>query len=197
MNRCGKCTSAILIGCLLLIEGCTNMSDKNIDAVRMAIETRDFVGWNGLPDACAPGDLFDDFPDELSDRPTRPLGESFSPAVFVLLKLDGYYRPTASVLENELVLFDGMNPELPGGFQRLFDELGAPAARSDWFHGTLEIPNGEWVYPERGITVFLNSSADKALHIAVYHPTHLENYFRTLRPHLRKEERPMSHPDHE
>jgi hypothetical protein len=112
--------------------------------------------------------------------------------VFVLLDITGYYRPTASIRDNKLVLFDGMNPELLGGFARLRDDLGEPVARLDWFYGTLEIPNGEWVYPERGITIFLNTLADKVLHIAVYRCTDLGNYVSTLRPNLRKELRPLN-----
>ncbi|MDH3600590.1 MAG: hypothetical protein OEU26_13220 [Candidatus Tectomicrobia bacterium] len=168
------------------------MSKENFTAIRQAIKTRDFVGWNGLPASCAPSDLFDDFPVDPSDRPVRPLGELFQPSVFVLLDIDGYYRPTASIRDNELVLFDGMTPDLLGGFARLRDDLGGPAARLDWFYGTLEIPNGEWVYPERGITIFLNTSTDKALHIAVYQRTDLDNYVSTLRPNLRKKLKPLS-----
>jgi len=194
---CGLITIAVLLNVKLMTQECTNMSKKNFEAIRKAIETRDFVGWNGLPDSCTPSDLFDDFPIDLSGRPTRPLGKLFKPAVFVVLEIDGYYRPTVSIRDNELVLFDGMNPELRGGFTRLRDDLGEPVARLDCFYGTLEIPNAECVYPERGITVFLNPETGKALHIAVYRCTDLDNYVRTLRPNLRKELRPLSRFDEE
>ena len=167
------------------------MPSPDCAAIRQAIEGRQFVGWRGLPAGCAAGDLFDDFPTDLTDRPTRPLGDEFRPAVFVLLTLPGYYRPMASLRDGALVLVDGMNPELAGGVAPLLDDLGEPAARFDWHYGTLPIAAGEWVYPERGITVFLNTANNKALHIALYQATTLKDYQRTLRPHLRKEPRPM------
>ncbi len=160
------------------------MSKKNFETIYKAIETRDFVGWHGLPDLCNPGELFDNFPADLSKKATRPLGKSFKPAVSVTLDIAGYYRPTANMRDDVLILFDGMNPELAGGFARLHADLGEPAARLDWFYGTLEMPTGEWVYPERGITVFLDTEADKALHIALYPCADLDAYISTLRPDL-------------
>ncbi len=162
------------------------MPDPSCPAVRKALETCDFRHWQGLPAACAAHDLFADLPTDLSDLPTRPLGDDFAAADFVLLDLPGYYRPMASFRAGKLVLFDGMNPELAGDFAALHADLGAPVARLDWYHGTLPIPAGEWVYPARGITLFVNTTADTALHIALYGATNLETYRSELRPHLRK-----------
>jgi hypothetical protein len=167
---------------------------KNCESIRQSIETRNFLDWRGLPQGCTAQDLFSNIPEDLSDRPVRPLGSDFSSATFVLLELAGYYRPMASFRNNQLILFDAMNPELAGGFPPLHQDLGEPATRLDWHYGTLSIPTGEWVYPERGITVFLNTTADKALHIALYHPTTLSEYQRHLRPHLQKHIRPLRVP---
>lgn len=165
------------------------MAGNELKIIRKAIEIRDFVGWSGLPSTCDPHDVFDDFPTDLSDRAERPLGDTFEPATFVVLDMGGYYRPTASIRDGSLVLFDGMTPELAGGTQRLLDALGPATARLDWYFGTLEVKGGEWVYPERGMTLFMNSTGDKALHIALYKSTDLKTYANTLRPHLRKEPR--------
>ena len=157
-------------------------------AARKAIETRGFVGWQGLP-ACTGDQLFDGFPADLSDRAKRPLGSSFSSAVFVLLELPGYYRPMANVRDGKLILVDGMNPEI-GDVPALLADLGEPKAKLDWDFGTLPFSEREFVYPERGITLFLNTERDKALHVAVFAATDLETYLETLRPHLRKTRRP-------
>lgn len=167
------------------------MASHDCATARRAIATRQFVSWQGLPAGCAARELFDDFPADLTDRPVRPLGDAFRPAVFVLLALPGYYRPMASLRDGALVLVDGMNPELAGGAAPLLDDLGEPAAQLDWHYGTLPIAAGEWVYPARGITLFLNTTRDRALHIALYHATSLDDYTRSLRPHLRKEMRPL------
>ncbi|MBD2198158.1 MULTISPECIES: hypothetical protein [Calothrix] len=167
---------------------------NNCESIRQSIETRNFLGWRGLPAECTAQDLFTNIPTDLSDRPVRPLGSDFNQAIFVLLELPGYYRPMASFRHNQLIMFDAMNPDLAGGFAPLHQDLGEPATRLDWHYGTLSIPTGEWVYPERGITVFLNTTADKALHIAVYQPTTLSEYERNLRPHLQKQVRPLRVP---
>lgn len=161
---------------------------KNLSCaeVRRAIEGRDFLGWTGLPADCQAREIFPDLPEELTGRPVRYLGDEFRPATFVLLTVEGYYRPMASFNEDRLVMFDGMNPELSGGFAPLKADLGEPPVRLDWFYGTLPIPNGEWAYTTRGITVFLNTNADKVLHLAVYHPTTPDDYMKAVRPHLRK-----------
>ena len=156
-------------------------------SARTAIMMRDFVGWQGLPAECSGQELFDITPADLEGRPGRLLGNDFDPAVFVLLSLEGYYRPMASFREGKLVLFDAMNPELRGGFDWLRSDLGEPAARMDWYYGTLAIAAGEWAYPERGITIFVNTEANRALHVALYYPASLEEYRNRLRPHLRKE----------
>ena len=73
--------------------------------------------------------------------------------------------------------------------------FGSPAAQLDWYYGTLPIPGGEWVYPDRGITLFFSMETGKVLHLAVYHPTTLADYRSSLRPNLRKTMRPIAVPD--
>jgi hypothetical protein len=46
------------------------------------------------------------------------------------------------------------------------------------------------VYPSRGATLFLNTTADTALHVALFRPMTCEQYRRMLRPHLGKTLRP-------
>ena len=162
------------------------MSEPLCTKARLAIKQRNFIGWQGLPAICHAIDLFPGLPTDLKDMPVRHLGESFRPTIFVLLSLEGYYRPMASFDGDQLVLFDGMGPELADGFAPLKADVGEPAAKFNWFFGTVKIQAGEWAYPERGITVFLNTTADTVLHIALYQPTTLNSYVETLRPPLRK-----------
>ena len=95
------------------------MPSEECQRTGAAIATRDFVGWRGFPAGCSASDLLAGIPDDLTDRPARPLGDHFDPAAFVVLDLAGWYRPMASFRDGDLVLFDGMNPELVGGFDRL------------------------------------------------------------------------------
>jgi hypothetical protein len=162
---------------------------------RRAIESRQLVGWRGLPAGLSPAELFPGLPPDQSGWARRSLGDEFAPADFAVLEIEGYYRPTVSSRDGTVVLFDGMNPEVPGGLGPLSGDLGRPAALLDYASGTLPVKAGEWPYPERGITLFVNTTADRLLHLALYAPTTLEDYERRLRPHLGKTRWPMATPE--
>ena len=162
----------------------------DVAAAHARIGAVDLLGWDGLPRGCAPHELFGDLSDDTSAWAQRPLGEEFERAAFAVLDLPGYYRPTVSVREGAVVLFDGMNPKLRGGFARLASDLGAPPVRRGYSHGTLAIADGEWIYATRGLTLFVNTTAETALHVALYAPTTTEAYVSDLRPHLGKTLRP-------
>jgi len=108
-----------------------------------------------------------------------------------VLDLPGWYRPMANFRDGGLILVDGMTPELDGGADPLLADLGTPATRLDGDFGTLPISQGEWLYPEHGITLFLNTTSDKVLHLALYAPTTLDVYLGSLRPPLAKRPLPM------
>lgn len=152
--------------------------------IRKAIETRNPSAWNGLPAECKAIELFDGIPADVADRPRRLLGTRT--ATWVILQLGGYYRPKASFVDGAFVMFDAMNPELAVKGPELLKEFGAPAARENWWYGTLEMKRAAYVYPKRGITLFMNSETGRVLHVALYHPTNLAGWNSQLRPRLRK-----------
>jgi hypothetical protein len=82
-----------------------------------------------------------------------------------------------------------MNPEHE--LSPLVDELGDAPERLDYAHGTLPVDGGEWVYADRGITLFVNTTAEELLHVALYAPTGVADYRARLRPHLGKTLRPL------
>gem|GEM_PF-6388523 len=162
----------------------SHVTSSECTTIREAIETRNLTHWKGLPAACRASDLFDHVPADVSDRPQRSLGGRT--ARWVLLKLEGYYRPMASFVDGKFVMFDSMNPTLAVKASDLVKQLGTPAARTDWWYGGVEMKDGAYVYPDKGITLFLNSNTRKALHIALYHPTDLAGWKQDLRPRLHK-----------
>ncbi len=171
------------------------MSKDDCVRAARAIRERDFIGWRGFPTTCGAAELLGAPPPaDLAERPKRALGDGFVEAVAVLLDLPGYYRPTASFRGGKLVLLDGMNPAVKGGAAALRADLGAPAARLDFEHGTLPIAAGEWAFPARGITLFVEPVNGEILHVALYHPTDLAEYVHALRPHLGKRPWPVSVP---
>jgi hypothetical protein len=86
----------------------------------------------------------------------------------------------------ELILGDARHPELPGGLEKLLTALGPPQDRLESYLGTLAVENSEWVYPERGLTVFVNPANRRLLRIAVYQPVGLSEYLEKLRLNLKR-----------
>lgn len=159
----------------------TAKTPKTCEEAKHAIETRHFVGWAGLPAGCTPDVMFG-VKFEEQEWPARMLGKKSTR--WLQVDVPGYYQPSVSVRKGVVVLFDGMNPELDGGWAPLAADLGQPEAKLDWHRDTVLMKGGEWVYPKRGITIFGRAAGDDALHIAVYAPTTLAEYEASLRPEL-------------
>ena len=96
-------------------------------------------------------------------------GEGFPDGVRVWL--DG---PHVVMLEAQ-VLGDASH------LQALVAKLGRPAAKLDAFFD-IKMKKSEWVYPERGLTLYVNPENHVLLSAVGYAPTTLKNYLRTLRP---------------
>jgi hypothetical protein len=155
------------------------------ETAREHIEHVALSDWTGLPQGCTPAGMFGDLGDP-SEWAVRPLGEDFQRAAFRVLELGGYYRPTLSARDGRVILFDGMNPELTGDYTELIEDLGDPDERLDYSHGTLPVSGGEWIFAARGMTLFVNTTADTLLHVALYTPTTASDYRARLRPHFGK-----------
>jgi len=154
------------------------------ETARRAIETRDFVGWQGLPTGCTAEALFGGALDETWG--VRALGDRATATRMRLLDVPGYYRPLASTQAGAVVMFDGSTPELAGGWTALAADLGAPEASRDFVHGTIAMAGGEHIHATRGITVFVNPENQFVVHVAVYAPTTALDYLARLRPSLAK-----------
>jgi hypothetical protein len=156
----------------------------NCVPLREAITARSFIGWRGFTDGCTPAILLDALPADFSELAYWDLGSSFTRSQFVPLTLGGYDGARVSFQGGRAVLFNGA-PQSIGNLQALLDDLSEPAAKLNWYDGLLEMPSGEWAFPARGITLFLNSSFETLLHLALYDSTSLEDYTTRLRPDFR------------
>jgi hypothetical protein len=159
------------------------------EIAQQMIRSLDFQNWKGLPKACDWTQFTGALPTDWSELPIRPLGSSFRETRQIHFDLAGYMRPSLGFENGEAVLFEAMGPSLED-LEGLKRHLGEPAAKLDWDFGTLPLEEAEFVYPERGITLFLNSTLDRALHIALYPVTSLADYEKNLRPQLAKKLRP-------
>ena len=94
---------------------------------------------------------------------------------------------------DQVVLLETKVVGKPADFVALARKLGEPAAKLDSFFGLAAIPKGEWVYPDRGLTLFVNPEDHDPWRVAVYRPTTLEDYKKRLRPITgRPRRRPLS-----
>lgn len=164
------------------------MTPSTCDTARRAIEARRFIGWQGLPPACTPDQLVGVAFDETWGL--RKLGDRFEPTRMRLLELAGYYRPLVNVRDGAVVMVDGYNPELDGGWPALASDLGTPEASRDFVHGTTPMAAGEHIHAARGITVWVNPDNQFVVHVAVYAPTTVDDYLARLRPSLSKQPTP-------
>ncbi len=149
------------------------------------IVQRDFRKWQGLPDGCDWTKWTGPLPTDWQEVMRRPLGTSFRNGYQLFFELEGYEHPSMSYADGKAILFEARSPEIVA-FDSLLAALGKPSAKLDWDFGTLPLPKGEYVYPKKGITLFMNTDADRALYIALYASTTLADYEANLRPKFKK-----------
>lgn len=164
------------------------MTSSTCASARAAIETRELKGWTGLPAGCSPDALFGVAFDEASWG-MMPLGARHEPSRTRLLELGGYYRPLARVRDAKVIMFDAMNPSLATDWAALSQSLGNPDAVEDFMFAGVSMVRGEHIYAGRGITVFVNPENQRVVYVALYVPTTVDVYRKTLQPDLDKKRR--------
>jgi hypothetical protein len=92
---------------------------------------------------------------------------------------------------NDLLMADARRPRLPVSVDELLASMGMPQARLDSYLGTLLIEKSEWVFADRGLTVFVNPPNHRLLRIAVYAPLGLDDYRAGLRLNLKRVRLPV------
>lgn len=144
-----------------------------------ALKRVDFAGWDGLPDCGGPelADLVD------SERGVdRELGSAHVDAWTrraLLVDPDG---PPELVLafgsdERAIVRID-LDVERPA--QGAIDAFGPPEARLPYALWGFTQPSGQWVWPSRGIAVYVDPRGETIHHVGVFAPTDLAAYRRAL-----------------
>ncbi len=154
--------------------------DPNQPCARAArcLAAGDLAGWRGLPPACRPEELAAAVGPLLEGEGRGRLGRG--EALFRATADAGGLRRLRLWLEEDgsVALVDaevGGTPP-PSG-------LDEPEARLDYRWRTLAVEAGEWVWPERGLALFLSDGGD-VVHAAGFVATTLEDYLERLRPHL-------------
>ena len=144
---------------------------------------RDFTRWTGLPESCSLTEVTQQF---------RLMNEGYGLAAlgnikreFRLLIVEGYDHPIRVWSEGpEVLMLDVEYPNLVSGRADLLNHLGEPQAKLDYDWGTIQIEKGEWVYADRGLTVFVESDNPTIFHLAVFPRTTMPGYEQNFRLHL-------------
>lgn len=145
----------------------------------------DLTVWNGLPAGTEPADL-EPAIDAPGDAPAmtglglRKALVRFGELAGTDVEAEVWVSPESS--EVWLVAID--DPPFAGAPAQVLERLGAPALRLDNALGTVSLPGSEWVYPDRGLTVFADEEDERVWRVALFTPCPPEQYEERYRAFL-------------
>lgn len=154
------------------------------NAIRI-FAARDFSKWNGLPESCTLEEIIRHVPLLNEGVGLARLGRT--KRKFRMLTVQGYDHAVRVWLdESRVLMLDVQTPKFPSDLAVVLNELGEPEAKLDYVWGTLPVASGEWVYPKRGLSLFLAASGQAVFHLAAFSRTTLDDYADNYRLHLGK-----------
>ncbi len=152
---------------------------------------RDFKNWRGLPSSCSLADVIRHFRRLNDGCGQARLGQRKSS--FVMVMAEEYCNPIRLWLCGRQVLaLDVAVPELTPQLPSLQAVLGEPTTKLDCYLGYLRYEQAEWVYPERGLAIFVNPESQRLERIVVFRSTTIDIYKAQFRVHLRMRRLPSS-----
>lgn len=145
---------------------------------------KEFEQWSGLPYECQTTDIFSVFPPVVEDVAVGKLGSEYIPTSYKVCVVENYDEPVEVWFKNNgIVKIEAKYPQLSANqSQAITKALGKPTDKLDYYFDILMIPNGEWVYAERGISLFFNADGTGLVSLSVFYPSSLDNYKKTIRP---------------
>ena len=152
---------------------------------------RAFDEWSGLPAECRLGNISRRFQLVAEERAQSRLGDR--QATFVVVRVSGYAEPVRVWLDDDdrVVLMDVEYPSTRLALADLLKVLGEPAGKLDTYWGTIELEAAEWVYPKRGLVLFINPDTNEVLRLGVFPATSTDGYEREYRVNLRQRRLPQ------
>ena len=159
------------------------------EALRV-LAAHDFPNWRGLPKGCALADVAAVLTPVSDGRAQVVLGGEI--AFFGMYRSPAFVSPLRVWTRDDVVLLiDADARELSGSLPGWLAALGEPAARLDHFTDGIRSKGGEWVYPERGLALFLDGARQALIRFAVFVPTTLDGYTAHVRLEMRPTRVPM------
>ena len=166
--------------------------DPTCDQAIRAIEARDFRAWHGLPATCTPDVLAQALHRQGTGAGARQIGSRGRAIRFWPAKVDGYSWPWEVSVDGDVVArLDTKRTQPADGLAAHLAALGEPAAKRPYYNDTVEIPDGQWVWPDRGLALYLSSDHRFVLGVGLFAATDLATYQRELEPRGRMIEEPL------
>jgi hypothetical protein len=139
--------------------------------------------WKGLPSNCtleAVGKVFTVPPGDW--RGAGYVGEEPRELSWLTVSGNNFPHSVRVWLDGDLVVL--MDAEILGNesnLNMLLRKFGMPALQLDSYFGNAAMPKSEWVYPEMGLTLFVEPDNHNLLRVAVYPATTVEEYRKKFR----------------
>lgn len=140
-------------------------------------------GWHGLPAGCEVSHVGKvlTVPDD-GWRGSGYLGDIHRELSWLSASGGGFPDSVRVWLDGaHVVLMETPIRGKPADFRAAVAKLGPPAAKLDSYFN-VKMEKSEWVYPDRGLTLFVDPDDQIPLRIAVYAPTTLDDYRQRVRP---------------
>jgi len=143
--------------------------------------SRELSDWRGLPSHCRERDLEALFPLRPGEGATR-LGVDLVSYRFRVLEWPGLLEPVHLLFASDILrmLRTGLWSTDRSECDRLLGELGQPDSRVDLAFGVTWIPDGDWVYASRGLTLSVIPDTGLIAGVEAYPPGTLQSYLRSF-----------------
>ncbi len=175
---CALSTLAKCIVIWIFVIQCSQTTSNNMCQKRFEIiKNANYINWTGLPEMCHFQEFSEKFELISSHVGKGYIGKKNVPINFLTFKLPGILSPSRLWLDNDEFI-KMIELDFPPfiDFIQLAKEIGEPSYKVDYYFGSVCIKNGEWIYPERGITFKLNADYERVIKILLYSPVSFEHY---------------------
>lgn len=138
------------------------------------IENKSFEIWAGLPDNCKLDDLLPLFKSYSDSIGTGKIGANHEKCSYKMATLNSFNQQLRVWFKGkDIVKIDIKYPKIE---TKLFNQLGNPDGKLDFFLQNFKMTNAEWVYASKGISVIQNSDCTQIIEIVLFKPMSFEQY---------------------
>lgn len=161
----------------------THPANNTCQRALVLFANKEFTQWNGIPSQCSVSDVFSTFKPKMEDFAVGTLGSEYIRTSYKVCSVDNYAEPIEVWFRgDEIVKIEARYVNLsPDQFKAILQSFGEPVAQLDYYLGSALVSKAEWVFPERGISLFFNGDRTGVVKLSVYHPTSLDEYTRRIR----------------